>query len=40
MLHTESIEVHDKLNPKLWVDEQLRDEVEEKLQEIVVEFIL
>lgn len=40
MLHTESIEVHDKLNPKLWVDEQLRDEVEEKLQEIVGEFIL
>lgn len=40
MLHTESIEVHDKLNPKLWVDEQLRDEVKEKLQEIVGEFIL
>ena len=40
MLHTESIEVHDKLNPKLWVDAQLRDEVNEKLQEIVGEFIL
>lgn len=40
MLHTESIEVHDKLNPKIWVGEQLRDEVEEKLQEIVGEFIL
>lgn len=40
MLYTESIEVHDKLNPKLWVDGQLRDEVKEKLQEIVGEFIL
>lgn len=40
MLHTESIEVHDKLNPRIWVGEQLRDEVEEKLQEIVGEFIL
>lgn len=40
MLHTESIEVHNKLNPRIWVDEQLRDEVREKLQEIVEEFIL
>ena len=36
----EKMELHDKLNPKLWVGNTLRPEVEEKLNGIVDQFIL
>ena len=36
----ESVELHDTLNPKIWVGYELRDEVKEKLNEIVDKFIL
>lgn len=36
----EKMELHDTLNPKLWEGENLRPEVEEKLDEIVDQFIL
>lgn len=36
----EKIELHDTLNPKLWENNQLRPEVEEKLDNIVDQFIL
>lgn len=36
----EKMELHDTLNPKLWENNQLRPEVEEKLDEIVDQFIL
>lgn len=36
----ESIELHDTLNPKIWIGYELRDEVKEKLNEIVDRFIL
>ena len=36
----EKIELHDTLNPKLWENNQLRPEVEEKLDDIVDQFIL
>ena len=36
----ESVELHDTLNPKIWVGYELRNEVKEKLNEIVDKFIL
>lgn len=36
----ESVELHDTLNPKIWIGYELRDEVKEKLNEIVDRFIL
>ena len=36
----EKMELHDTLNPKLWQGNTLRPEVEEKLNEIVDQFIL
>lgn len=40
MILTEKFEVHDTLNPKLWTaDNQLRDDVREKLLEIIEQFI-
>lgn len=39
MLLREKFEVHDELNPKLWENNQLKPEVEEKLIEIVEQFV-
>ena len=36
----EKMELHDNLNPKLWENNQLRPEVEEKLDDIIDQFIL
>ena len=39
MLLKEKFEVHDTLNPKLWTDDKLRNEVAVKISEIVQQFI-
>ena len=36
----EKMELHDTLNPKFWENDQLRPEVEEKLDDIIDQFIL
>lgn len=39
MLLTEKFEVHDSLNPKIWQDDKLRNDVKLKLLDIVEQFV-
>ena len=39
MLLNEKFEVHDTLNPKIWTNNQLNEDVKEKLKEIIDQFI-